>query len=97
MCLRRTLGTASHETGHILTIRHCTAFSCNMCGANSNEEGDRHPLHFCPVCLRKICWNLQLEPIGYMERLLEFCQRHGLEDEALYYRQALILMSAAGR
>ena len=25
-CLVRTLHTASHETGHILTIQHCTAF-----------------------------------------------------------------------
>src|SRR5262249_43542220 len=26
LCLRRTLSTASHETGHILGMAHCTAF-----------------------------------------------------------------------
>jgi archaemetzincin len=35
LCLRRTLSTASHETGHILTIQHCIANECNMNGANN--------------------------------------------------------------
>jgi archaemetzincin len=62
LCLRRTLRTASHETGHILTIQHCTAYACNMNGSNNLDEGDRRPLTMCPVCLRKICWNLQADP-----------------------------------
>src|SRR5262245_38333519 len=28
LCLRRTLGTASHELCHVLTLHHCTAFLC---------------------------------------------------------------------
>jgi archaemetzincin len=88
LCLRRTLGTATHETGHMLTIQHCTAFNCNMRGANSNAEGDRHPLYFCPVCLRKLCWNLGVEPVPYLERLEAFCAKHGLAPEADYYRKA---------
>lgn len=86
-CLTRTLGTATHETGHILTMQHCTAFNCNMCGANSNEEGDRHPLHFCPVCLRKLCWNLGVEPVPYLNRLEAFCRKHGLDDDAAFYEK----------
>src|SRR5262249_17435695 len=27
LCMRRTLATATHETGHILTMKHCTAYS----------------------------------------------------------------------
>jgi len=87
-CLMRTLHTASHETGHILTIQHCTAFECNMNGVNSLAEADRRPLHLCPVCLRKVCWNLQLEPATYLARLEEFCQQHGLDDEAKWYATA---------
>jgi len=30
VCLRRTLMTASHETAHVLTMKHCTAFRCLM-------------------------------------------------------------------
>lgn len=87
-CLRRTLHTASHETGHILTIQHCTAFQCNMNGVNSLPEADRRPLHLCPVCLRKVLWNLQAEPDAYLAALQEFCAKHKLADEAAWYVEA---------
>jgi len=87
-CLVRTLHTASHETGHILTIQHCTAFECNMNGVNSLAEADRKPLHMCPVCLRKVCWNLQVEPTDYLQSLEAFCTKHALEDEAKWYATA---------
>lgn len=41
LCLRRTMDVASHETGHIFTIQHCTAFECNMNGSNTLDESDR--------------------------------------------------------
>jgi len=28
LCLRRTLLIAAHETGHVLTMQHCTAYRC---------------------------------------------------------------------
>jgi archaemetzincin len=34
LCLRRTVSTASHETGHILGMSHCIAYSCLMNGSN---------------------------------------------------------------
>jgi archaemetzincin len=92
LCLRRTLSAASHETGHILTMQHCTAFACNMNGANSLEEGDRTPLHLCPVCLRKMCWNLQVEPRAYLRQLRAFCAKHDLKEEADCYEQAVKLL-----
>jgi archaemetzincin len=88
-CLIRTLGTASHETGHILTMQHCIAYQCNMNGSNSLPEADTKPLHFCPVCLRKICWNLQVEPAAYLTQLQSFCRKHGLDEEAEWYGQAI--------
>lgn len=87
-CLRRTLSTASHETGHILTIQHCTAFACNMNGSNNLPESDRQPLHFCPVCLRKVCWNLQVNPAKYLAELEAFCRKHELDEEAEWYAKA---------
>jgi archaemetzincin len=88
LCLRRTLATASHETGHVLTLKHCIAFSCLMNGSNSQEESDRRPLHPCPVCLRKLCWNLQVEPVPYLKRLEGFCRPHCPEDAGWYARAA---------
>ena len=89
LCLRRTLGTAAHETGHILSMPHCKTHECIMNGSNSQGESDSRPLYLCPVCLRKLCWNLQIEPAAYLERLRGFCQHNGLLEEAEWYRQAL--------
>jgi archaemetzincin len=85
LCLRRTLKTAGHETGHILTIQHCTAFHCGMNGSNHRDESDSQPLAFCPVCYRKVCWNLQVDPKVHLKKLAEFCQEHKLAEEAEQY------------
>src|SRR5947199_264128 len=37
VCLRRTVMTAAHETGHVLTMAPCTAFRCLMNGSNHQE------------------------------------------------------------
>jgi archaemetzincin len=95
-CLARTMHTASHETGHILTIQHCTAFECNMNGVNSLEEADRRPLHLCPVCLRKVLWNLQAEPEAYLAALEEFCREQKLEEEAKWYAEARKRLKTSG-
>ena len=92
LCLRRTLHTASHETGHILTMQHCTAFDCNMNGVNSQEEGDRKPLTMCPVCLRKVCWNLQVDPVKYLGELETFCRDNKLTAEAAWYHDAAAVL-----
>ncbi len=91
LCLRRTLLIAAHETGHVLTMQHCTAHRCLMNGCNSQEERDRTPLYPCHVCLRKLCWNLQVEPRPYLRRLAAFCEEHGLEDASWYARAVAAL------
>jgi archaemetzincin len=68
LCVGRPLSTASHETGHILGMAHWTASLCLMNGSNHLEEKDRRPMHLCPVCLRKLCWNLRVEPVPYLAR-----------------------------
>jgi len=91
-CLRRTMHIATHETGHILALKHCTAHACNMNGANSVSETDRHPQHFCPVCLRKLLWNLDLEPTTYLTSLEKFHRDHHFDDEVAFYSRARQLL-----
>jgi archaemetzincin len=91
LCLRRALATATHETGHILTMKHCIAFSCLMNGSNHQEERDRRPLNLCPVCLRKLLWNLQVEPASYLKRLEAFSRRHALAEAGWYERARALL------
>jgi archaemetzincin len=93
LCLRRTLATASHELSHILTMRHCTAYLCLMNGSNHQEEKDRRPIHLCPVCLRKLCWNLQVEPVPHLTRLKTFCQQNGLGAESVWYERAIAALA----
>jgi archaemetzincin len=93
LCLRRTLATASHETGHILGMAHCTAYSCLMNGSNHQEEKDRRPMRPCPACLRKLCWNLQVEPVPYLTKLKTFCQQNGLDPESNWYERALAALA----
>jgi archaemetzincin len=90
LCLRRTLGTASHELCHVLTMHHCTAFRCLMNGSNHQEERDARPLHLCPVCMRKLCWNLQGEPVPYLEALATICMKNNLE--AGWFERAVALL-----
>jgi len=96
LSLRRMLLIATHETGHTLTIKHCTAHRCLMNGCNSHEERDEMPLNPCPVCLRKLCWNLQVEPVPYLRRLATFCGEHGL-DEAVWYASAVEALTPVER
>jgi archaemetzincin len=93
-CLRRTLGTASHELCHVLTMRHCTACRCLMNGSNHQAERDARPLYLCPVCLRKLCWNLRAEPVPYLAELKAFCQAHGLGPERVWYERATAALAS---
>ena len=87
-CLRRVLGTATHETGHMFGMKHCTAYSCGMCGSNSLEESDRRPIHFCPECTPKVAWATGVDLVDRAHRLAAFCTRTGLLDEANYYSRS---------
>lgn len=89
LCLRRTISTAAHETGHILTMQHCIAHDCCMNGSINREESDKKPLQFCPVCARKLAWNLQVEPAEHFKKLEAFCRKQDLQEEAEYYRKAV--------
>lgn len=87
LCLRRTLKTAVHETGHMLGIPHCAAYECCLNGSRSREESDRQPLEFCPECQAKIWWTCGAEPAARCRSLLAFCRGEGLDPEAEFFRR----------
>ena len=94
LCLLRTIKTATHETGHMFSMLHCTAYECNMCGSNNREESDRRPLALCPECMAKVCWAAQAEPAERLARLAEFCEANGLKPEAEFYRKEIDALKA---
>ncbi len=89
LCLRRTLKTATHETGHMFSLAHCIWYECNMCGSNHREESDRHPLWLCPICLSKLCWATKIRPEDHFRRLAAFAEEQGMKAEAEFYRRSL--------
>ena len=87
LCLLRTIKTATHETCHMFSMLHCTAYECTMCGSNNREESDRRPLALCPECMAKVCWAARADPVERFGSLAEFCEAIGLEHEAGFYRK----------
>ena len=87
LCLLRTIKTAVHETGHMFSMLHCTAYECCMCGSNNRAESDRRPLALCPECMAKVCWATQSDPVERLGKLVEFCRAQGLKEEAEFYEK----------
>jgi archaemetzincin len=89
LCLRRTFKLAVHETGHMFSMRHCTAYKCGMCGSNHLEEADKRPLHFCAECFVKVCWATKADPLRRVQKLTDFLDSKGLDEDAEFYRNAI--------
>jgi hypothetical protein len=64
-----------------------------MNGSNHQKEGNSRPLYLCPVCLRKLCWNLGVEPAPYLTKLKAFCRQNGLDPEGRWYERALAALA----
>lgn len=89
LALRRALKVAVHETGHMFSLEHCTAYRCVQAGVNSLDEDDRSPLWLCPECVTKIVWATENEHESRYEKLLAFCRNAGLDDEARFFSRSL--------
>jgi archaemetzincin len=63
-------------------LAHCTYFNCLMNGSNHLAESDRRPLHLCPVCLRKLQWNISFDVLERYSTLERFDRDAGFIDEA---------------
>jgi archaemetzincin len=92
LCLLRTLKTATHETGHMFSMQHCTLYECNLCGSNHRDESDRRPLEVCPHCLAKIAFATGAKPAERFERLAAFCKAQGLTAEQEFCEKSLAVL-----
>jgi archaemetzincin len=86
LALLRAMKVAAHETGHMFSMKHCIAYQCVMAGSNHLEETDASPLWLCPECLAKLSWATGIDPREHHLRLAEFCEQHGLLDQARFFR-----------
>jgi len=87
--LQRSCKILAHETGHMFGLPHCIYFECLMDGSNNLEETDAHPQNLCPVCLRKLHYNVQFNPITRYEELAHFYQKHDWKDDTRWTERQL--------
>ena len=93
LCLLRTMKTAVHEMGHMISMRHCILYECNMCGSNHRAESDRRPIALCPECAAKVWWCTGADPGERYRRLEAFCREHGFGREAEFYAGSIRALS----
>jgi archaemetzincin len=93
LCLLRTIKTATHETGHMFSMQHCTFYECNMCGSNHREESDGKPMWLCPHCLAKLCHATGADPVKRFKDLIAFCKAQGLTKEQQFYERSLAVLT----
>ncbi len=81
---RRSAQVLIHEVGHMFGIYHCIHWSCVMAGANHQAEFDAHPLHACPVDLRKLWTAIGFDVATREAALAAAWDRLDLADEAAW-------------
>lgn len=82
--LRRACKVLNHEVGHIFGLGHCVFYHCSMNGSNSLGEADATPIDYCPLCHRKLLWNIGCDGVKRYAGLLAFYRRHGMTAEATW-------------
>jgi len=73
-------------------LRHCTWYNCLMRGSNGEEvEHQPNYLHLCPVCLRKLHWNIGFDIreqyAGLLEVFREYASVHEFFDHDCKFLQ----------
>lgn len=94
LLLQRSLKVMLHEVGHIFGLAHCTYYFCLLNGANNLEETDAHPVHLCPVCLRKIHSSLEFDVERRYTRMRELYIKHGIAGESDWLGQRLEFLAS---
>jgi len=87
--LLRSLHTLVHETGHMFGLHHCQQYDCVMNGTNSLAESDTRPIHLCPVCLRKLRWNIGFDMTDRYKGLHAYYAANGMTAEAAWVAKRL--------
>jgi archaemetzincin len=82
----RSYKLLAHEVGHTLGFGHCDVHECVMNGVANLDELDATPLRLCPVCLRKLLWLVEIDPLQRYRELAEHYEAHGLTTDLAWVR-----------
>lgn len=81
LVLQRACKVLVHETGHMFGYSHCIYFNCVEAGANHLEESDSQPMHFCPICLRKLYHSKKFDVYERYKKLHAFFKQNKMTKE----------------
>lgn len=81
----RNLKVASHETGHMISMKHCVYYDCLMNGSAHILENDAKPPYLCPVCLAKADWNRNFDLHDRFDQLFTFWNENQYDIYHQYY------------
>lgn len=87
--LQRSCKVLVHEAGHMFGLFHCIYFACVMNGSNHMLEVDRQPHGLCPVCLRKLQFATNFDPVRRYEALARFYRGQKWYDELDFVNRQL--------
>jgi archaemetzincin len=79
----------------MFSLPHCVRYECVMNGADSVEELDRNVVWPCPLCLRKLQWNLGFDVRKRDLALRAFFAKHDLGEEAGWLDRRLARLDGA--
>jgi hypothetical protein len=83
--VRRGLHNLVAGAARTLNLPVCHRYYCGLNLGFGPAELDTLPLEMCPGCLKKIRWNLGLDPLAHCEAVRQACSRLGLKDDAEWY------------
>ena len=97
--LIRAMKIATHEVNHLFSITHCTAWDCNMSGANSLSELDRQSFFLGPECMAKLAWLTRIPARLRYRRVCRFFKENkllSLHKRCVQLREHLKKMDGQG-
>ena len=89
LLLHRSCKVLAHETGHMFGLHHCVYYHCLMNGSNHLKESDARPMHLCPVCLRKLHYNIGYDIANRYRELARFYEASGFKNETSWINNRL--------
>lgn len=81
--LKKAVKVMGHELCHCFGLKHCVHFNCLMQGSNHALEAVQKFHELCPVCLKKVFFAVEFDPVERYEKLKQWVDSVMEEDPDL--------------
>ena len=88
--LESLLKLAAHEIGHVFSLRHCEQYECMM-GIVDYYYLESYPATYCPTCLAKLFWNLDIDEFDWLQKQYQYWLKIGHSKNSQLYKRLMDL------